>query len=380
MKKLTNQEFLNKLYGIKGNEYTPLEEYKGARTKIRIKHNTCGRVFETTPDNIYNGGCIKCGYESMKKKQRKTNREFLEEIELLTKDEYTFIDEYINNTAKLKIKHNICGHIYKVTPRDFLSGSRCPNCKSKRISESNTLTHDKYMKMLDEVLEPEFKVLNEYKNARTKLEIKHEKCGLTYKVAPHKILNGSRCPICSFVEMGKEKSKPHSVFVDEIYEMVGKEYEVLGEYKNNYTKILMKHTKCGSEFYVTPDSILRGTGCPRCKESRGEKEISKILKRYKISNVPQYKFDDCIYKDRLSFDFALTDNSKVICLIEYQGIQHYKPVEIFGGEEIYLIQRVKDDIKRLYANNNRIPLIEIPYHTENIEKLLIDEITKLIPR
>lgn len=380
MKRLTNQEFLNKLYEIKGNEYTPLDEYNGARTKIRFRHNTCGRVFETTPDNIYRGGCPECGYENMRTKQRKNNKEFLEEVRSLVNDEYTFIDYYVNNTTKLKVVHNKCGHEYKVTPRDFLSGRRCPNCKNKRISKSNTLTNDEFMKMLNKVLEPEYKVLNEYKNAKTKLKVKHEKCGLIYKAAPHKLLNGRRCPVCVFKDMGEKRSKPHNVFVEEVNETVGKEYEVLGEYKNNRTKILMKHIKCGDEFYITPDSFLRGSGCPKCKESWGEKEITKILKKYKILNIPQYKFDDCIYKDKLRFDFALIKNNKVICLVEYQGIQHYEPVDIFGGEEIFLIQQEKDCIKRQYANNNKIPLIEIPYHIENIEKFLIDEITKLIPR
>lgn len=68
MRKLTNVEFLDKLNSIHGDEYTPLEEYRGARVKIKIRHNICGKTLYTTPDNLYNGGCIFCGYEKAKMK------------------------------------------------------------------------------------------------------------------------------------------------------------------------------------------------------------------------------------------------------------------------------------------------------------------------
>ena len=82
----------------------------------------------------------------------------------------------------------------------------------------------------------------------------------------------------------------------------------------------------------------------------------------------------------LSFDFAVMDDSGAICLIEYQGIQHYFPVEFFGGQSAFVEQKVKDDIKRNYTKRKNIPLVEIPYHIKNIETYLIDELTKLIPR
>lgn len=380
MRKLTNQEFLDKLHNIKGKEYTPLDNYDGAKKVIRVKHSTCGRVFETTPDKLYNGGCIECGYVKMKKSQRKTNQQFVEEVFKLVGDEYEFIDTYKNNTTKLRVKHNKCNNIYNVTPRDFLSDRRCPYCKGERISISNTHSHEKFMESLSEVLEEDYIVLNKYKNARTKLQVKHVKCGLIYDVLPHKILNGNRCPVCSFIEMGENRAKTHDIFVSEVFETVGSEYLVIGDYDRNWIKITMKHTKCGHLYEVTPDAFLTGNRCPRCRESSGERDTSRILDKYKIKYVPQYKPDGCTYRSQLSFDFALVGEDDVKCLIEYQGIQHYQPVEFFGGEGIFEIQKTKDNIKRTYATNNNIPLIEIPYHVKNIEKYLMDKITKLIPR
>lgn len=380
IKKLTNQEFLKRLKKNKGNEYEPLDEYKGSKVKIRFRHNTCGRVFYATPDNIYNGGCIECGYEKMKKAQRKTKEDFLREVDDLVGDDYKFIDDYINNTTKIKVLHTVCNHTYEVTPRDFLSGRRCPNCKNKRISKSNTLSHHEFMQNLSKVLESDYEVLSEYKNAKTKIKIRHTSCGLIYDVLPHKILNGGRCPTCSFINMGRNRSKPHHVFVKDVYKVSGGEYEVLGEYYNNSTKILMRHNSCNTEFLITPDSFLRGSGCAKCKESTGEQQVRRILDKHNIRHLSQYKFDDCKYKEMLSFDFAVMDDSGAICLIEYQGIQHYFPVEFFGGQSAFVEQKVKDDIKRNYTKRKNIPLVEIPYHIKNIETYLIDELTKLIPR
>ena len=48
-------------------------------------------------------------------------------------------------------------------------------------------------------------------------------------------------------------------------------------------------------------------------------------------------------------------------LIEYQGEQHFKPIECYGGEEQFKIQQIHDKLKADYANTHKISLIEIPY-------------------
>lgn len=58
----------------------------------------------------------------------KTNEQFQLEVYSLVEDEYSLVETYINRITKIKFKHNICGHIYKTTPKDFLQGRICPNC------------------------------------------------------------------------------------------------------------------------------------------------------------------------------------------------------------------------------------------------------------
>lgn len=65
MKKLTNEEFLQRLKD-KNILYIPLEEYKDAHSKIKwMCHKNSKHIFEARPDHIYDGrGCPYCyGYK-----------------------------------------------------------------------------------------------------------------------------------------------------------------------------------------------------------------------------------------------------------------------------------------------------------------------------
>jgi hypothetical protein len=62
----------------------------------------------------------------------------------------------------------------------------------------------------------------------------------------------------------------------------------------------------------------------------------------------------------LYFDFAILDEEDcVVCLVEYQGQQHYNP-EVFHGAWKNNPQS-HDEMKKQYCSEHNIPLIEIPY-------------------
>lgn len=97
-----------------------------------------------------------------------------------------------------------------------------------------------------------------------------------------------------------------------------------------------------------------------------------ILKKYNIKYKVEVSFQD-LYgignKKLLRYDFAIYDDkNNVKYLIECQGEQHYRPVEEFGGDSQYNIQKENDKLKRDYANKNNIEIIEIPYTCDTYEK------------
>lgn len=56
-------------------------------------------------------------------------------------------------------------------------------------------------------------------------------------------------------------------------------------------------------------------------------------------------------------------------LIEYQGKQHYEPIEFFGGIKAFKKQKKRDAMKKEYALKNNIQLIEIPYTEKTYEDI-----------
>ena len=125
---------------------------------------------------------------------------------------------------------------------------------------------------------------------------------------------------------------------------------------------------------------VKSCGC--IKTSLGEEKIEQIL----IQNNICYKKEYCCKNLKgdnntsLRFDFAILDkNQNLVCLIEFDGEQHYKPVEIWGGEEGLKHRQNNDNKKNKYCEENKIRLIRIPYWEINnltfkkiCEKLEID--------
>lgn len=119
---------------------------------------------------------------------------------------------------------------------------------------------------------------------------------------------------------------------------------------------------CGNFTDVQIDCLTTGntTSCG-CQKSKGEELVAHLLTDMHISFIKQYKFDACVNPDsnfKLPFDFYLPTYN---CCIEYDGIQHFIPIEAWGGEEAFYKTQKRDNIKTLFCINNKVQLIRIPY-------------------
>ncbi len=101
--------------------------------------------------------------------------------------------------------------------------------------------------------------------------------------------------------------------------------------------------------------------------------VTKLLMENCIPYQAEYSFDDLFGiagKNNLRFDFAVFNNDGSIkALIECQGEQHYQPVEEFGGEYAFDNQKKNDQLKREYADKNKIKVIEISYKDKQYERI-----------
>ena len=177
--------------------------------------------------------------------------------------------------------------------------------------------------------------------------------------------------------MGRKKT--HNEFIEEL-KIVNPEIIVIGKYVGSLTKIEVKHT-CGYQWKVTPNSLLKGNSCPRCNESKGEKFLSKVLKSNNIPFTPQFNL---VKNPKTNYwlrsDFAILDkDKKTLFIIEYDGKQHFKAIDYFGGEEKLKATKYRDSIKDEYCKENNIPFLRFNYkQSENdITDLLLKQLKKM---
>lgn len=310
--------------------------------------------------------------------RRKTHEQFLKDVHNLVGDEYTVLGEYQRTKTKVLMKHNKCNNEWEVYPDHFLEGTRCPKCSIWKAAKKRKLTQSKFIQKVNDAHGDDYLVLGEYKGSHTRVEVKHLVCGNVYKVTPTNIISGKGCPLCANVLRGKKRRISQQEYLNRVKEKFGDEYEPIEEYITDNTPIKVRHTVCGHEWRIRPNNLLiGGKGCPKCNESKGERRIRNYFDYSFYNYKTQYKIDECKHKHALPFDFAVFHKDRLLCLIEYEGIQHYEPVERFGGEEYLKIIQKHDRIKRDYCKSRNIPLIEIPYWEENVESVLQNRLNEI---
>lgn len=363
-KKLTNEEYQQKLKET-NPEFINIMPYQGSKTKILHKHIPCGYTWYVKPNvldqNTY--GCPLCSG-----KVRKDTDYFKNEVYQLVGDEYSVIGDYANTHTKITFKHMICGNKFDMSPHSFISGQRCPFCQHRSYRK----TTEEFKEELFNLVGDEYVLEGEYINRHTKVNLRHEICGKIWNTTPSEVLSGYRCMHCYGNKLLSQEE-----FEKRVYDQRGDEYSVIGKYINNSTKIVMRHNKCGCEWNVVPSVFLsKESGCPKCNQSRGERKIEKYLCDNSIIYIPQMKYDGLVGVNNipLSYDFFLP---KYNILVEYQGQQHEQPVTWFGGEEKFRRQQEIDKIKKEYAKEHNIELIEIWYYDfKNIEQILESRLLK----
>lgn len=194
-------------------------------------------------------------------------------------------------------------------------------------------------------------------------------CGETTVVRGEELRQGQKsCRLCGYKATSRAKT------VDLTGQRFGRLVaKVLTGWKDeSHQAIWYCECDCGEPCFVHSGDLVSGnTGSCGCLQA-GKSKLEVYVRQYFDGTKPksfdryesQVRFDDLrgISNGKLSYDFGLYDgNGNLECLIECQGMQHYKPVERFGGEEQFEVQQFHDELKREYAANHGIRLVEIPY-------------------
>lgn len=359
---LTNDTFISKADEIHNKKYDYGKvNYLNSKTKVTI---TCPKhgEFEQTPNmHLRGNGCPKCGGTG-----KSNTKEFIGKAKLKHGEKYNYSKvNYINNTTKVII---ICPEHgdFTQSPMKHLQGQGCRSCAGNK-----KLTTDTFIAKANNRHDDKYSYDNtSYVNYGTKVVITCPEHG-DFKQTPRDHLSGYGCPFC-----GNNIKSTTSEFIEKAHEVHGEIYSYDKiEYVDSKTKVTITCPYHG-DFDQAPSNHLNGQGCPICKIPKGELEIMKSLQKRNVQFESQYTFDDCVYKKKLPFDFAVFIGDQ-ICLIEYNGEQHYRSVE-YGSKSTSLDLRQKlDSIKETYAEKNGYQLLIIPYSDfENIDKLIDNFINK----
>lgn len=377
------ESFKNKVDELTKGEYELLGEYTKTHDKTTFKHLKCNREFEMTPHNFLAGQrCPYCKYQSVKYGGKKTFDQVAKEVTQLSKGEYKVLPPYKNSKTKMEFIHLACGNHFKMKFNAFQQGQRCLICSSKHRSKLRTMTNDEFAKRVESTWGNEYTLLSEYVNSDIPIKVKHNKCGNIYMTRPADFIRGHGCLKCSYVErspkIGINQRTPLSDVKKSIKDILGDQYVVLtndSDYKGNRQHIKIKHLVCNTVYEARYSDIQsHHTGCPHCNQSKGERLIFNTLAyHFNLSETKDFYYG-YILPNRLHLDFYLPHYRLGI---EYDGIQHFKSINYFGGIDSYLDIIKRDKNKDTYCKDNHITLIRIPY-TVTTNKEIVDILTEYL--
>lgn len=198
-------------------------------------------------------------------------------------------------------------------------------------------------------------------NDRTELFLQCKLCGYVYNSCLHNIKHrNTNCPDCmnnvilseddmSYRIKLKLYNQPHIKLLNFNYNSGGNKNAI-----GTYHCSIHNHTWDAMYFSTIP----KDQSCKFCmdNQSKGEMYISEILDSLNVLYHRQHRFDMCFNKRKLPFDFYLPDYN--IC-IEFDGKQHFKSIDFFGGETEFKKRQINDGIKNSFCEKNNINLLRI---------------------
>ena len=431
----TTEDFIKMATLIHGNRYDYSKtEYLGTDYKLRIICREHGEFLQYPSNHLKGCGCYTCGRNDSANKQKSSLEEFISRAKEVHGDKYDYSKvEYINSSTNVTIicpKHGE----FEQKPYNHLIGNGCQYCAG-----NVKLSDEEFISKAKEVHGNKYDYSKvEYVNNRIPVIIICPEHG-EFLQAPDKHIGGHGCEKCGRISIANKKRSSKEEFIEKAIKVHGNKYDYSkveyvannipvciicpehGEFlqspsshlngcgcarcsrphsgltkdefvaeakkihgnKYDYSKVEFTTTKdvvciiCPKhgEFFQSVDNHMRGNGCPTCNESLLEKIISQVLANNNVAFSRQKRFDWLKDKKRMPLDFFLPEYN---IAIECQGIQHFKVVDRFGGEEGLSDRIHKDTLKRQLCEEHGIKVlyysnlgIDYPYQVyEDKEELL----------
>ena len=277
-----------------------------------------------------------------------SKNDFIRKAEQIHNNKYDYSKvEYINNKAKVCIICPEHGEFWQ-RPDRHLMGQGCPVCRYVKSSKSNASNTQHFIEKAKQVHGNKYDYSKvEYVNNSTKVCIicpKH----CEFWQTPRDHLQGKGCPKCANKNISTEE------FIEKAKKVHGDKYNYKNVIYNGSRKYVYIVCPIHGIFKQTPHEHLNGHGCLLCNSNKLENEVSSLLKENGIIFEKEKTFPWLKDKNKLRIDFYLPDYNVAI---ECQGIQHFEPVEYFGGDLSYEEQKAKDLYKIEKLSEKKVTLL-----------------------
>ena len=376
MRRMTFEEFNEKAHKVLGDDYIFYPPYVNMKTPVKYKHLVCNTEDTLIPSNIFSGGasCKHCNEVKKAKKREISFAEFKKRLhKVRPNDDIKLIEPLHGLFKKTEAECLVCDYgkdgEWTPLPINLLKGKGCPNCAGNAPK-----TDDKLVNEVQTLGKSEYDLLG---TKRTKkdglwLHLYHHVCHNDYWVRDYSFLAGYRCRFCQAKQTGdrcrlsiKDLRKRVANVADHSYKYIS------GSYKNNRSRIFVEHTKCKTIYPTTWGALSQNSGlCPQCNATSGEQQVMAYLNQCGAYYMYGYLIPDLKDKQSLHFDFWLPDLNTAI---EYDGKQHYEPIDLFGGEDGFKLRKKHDQMKDYYCKEHSIKLIRIPYN-QKVDEILDSEL------
>lgn len=298
-------------------------------------------------------GCPHCASEGASKSEVAYNEEMIEKAKKKYGDKFDYNEVDLGTKKEMQVKLRCPEHgQFSMSLRRHLhSKYGCPGCGH----DNSVAKRRKYRSLTDistkvrEIHGDKYECLH-YDSGTRILKYRCFKHGEIARPLAY-LLDGRGCPDCGY----EGRTITTEEFLSRAKEVhpEGYSYE-LSELQTVNHKITISH-QCGHVYKGRVSNHLSGQGCMRCKVSLGEEKIAKFLEFNNVEFIPQYR----VSKDnRYRYDFYLPDLG---ILIEYDGEQHFRPVDYFGGVTAFEETKRRDREKNEIAKCLGYKLIRVSY-------------------
>ena len=262
------------------------------------------------------------------------------------------LEPYIGRTKPIMMRCLLHGIECRKTPAEVIDGGGCYFCGLNKIKRTQLLSQEEFETRVRHI-NPHIYIKGQYTGAINPINCYCLKHNINFtRIAVSLYNNNSGCDECHKDTIRRISGLTKEKYIEKL-QYNFPYVDLLGSYINLQEKTEFYCNQCETLWLDKP-ILVHNRGCINCENNRTENIIGKILDIYNIKYERQYTFDDCVDKRKLPFDYFLIDYN-ILC--EYDGEQHYKPIDFFGGEEKFKQRQHNDQIKTILVYQ-----IDTSYH------------------